>query len=155
MKKDAFTSPTQRSIAYFMTFAVGAALFEAIRPLIARRCVIPVAIAYIGIFAIIGAFLIHNRNVSSRITSGVTLLILGVISIHIGSSIPVAYELLFVLTIAWLGSLPIFHRRQKTALRTIVLNVSTILVAVTIIVIYAFVSIWLMRLALANVHYCL
>jgi hypothetical protein len=62
-----------------------------------------------------GALLASEKNIKSRVSSGATLLVLGVIILRVGHSyVEPAYLLVLALAVALGGALPALHRKSTS-----------------------------------------
>lgn len=124
-----FSNPSQRATAYVVVFAVGSALFTLFRPM-PYGSIVPGLILIVA-FVLVGAFLIHNRNLLSRITSGATLFALSGMAIGLSGPIPSSYTLLLALIVSWLGARPFLHRQNSLA-RTLLYSVYVVIIAIAL-----------------------
>lgn len=133
MKKLALTLP-RTATTYFLLFTVGAIAFELVRFLTPTRsnATILLCVTIIGILTLVGVFFLNDRHLLSRTVSAATLFALGFIGLSFEAwSI---YLLPLALGISYLGTRPLFHKKPQSTLRSILLSVGVVVLAMLFVV---------------------
>lgn len=136
--KQMLNSVIGRTFIYLVIFITGSALHE----LLFRLMDLPVrsdstTVLFYSMlvgFILVGALFACERHARSRVTSAVTLLILGFIALRVGRTVvPDPYLLLAALGVAAVGAQTVLHRKLASIQQTVLYCLLTILVSSVIV----------------------
>lgn len=123
-----------RAYIYLSIFIIGLAVHELILLSIHYvpyyRVGIVLSLCTIAVFTLVGFLFASERHIRSRVTSGATLFVLGVIALTVGRfSAPDAYILVLALGVASLGAQPVLHRKLTNSKRAVLYSLLTAVTA--------------------------
>lgn len=114
--------------------------FVLIRPTIWSDASLLLTICTLVAFVTGGALLASEKNIKSRVVSGATLLVLGIIILRVGHAyVEPSYLLALALAVALGGALPALHRKSTSKKQTVLSILFVAAVAVVLFVSFVYV----------------
>ena len=133
MKRTSSYTISPRIIAYVLTFALGAVLFDILLHSFPFRSLAPGLIT-LTFSTLIGGVFICEKHLFSRVTSASVAFLLGNLAIGLGHSpIPSSLLLLFALGVSWIGARPFLYRKPTSRLKSGLYSLCVIMAALLLV----------------------